>query len=284
MKIVFSPRCLEYECPGHPESAQRVSSSYEYLKQRGFEFLIPQPASIEDILLVHDKGLVRKIRNSDFFDPDTPNLKDIFYYASLSAGAAITAMELSLNREVAFSLMRPPGHHATKNNLGGFCYFNNIAIASQKAIIKGKRTAILDIDCHHGNGTQDIFIGSKEVIYLSLHQVPLYPGTGLKSVDNCFNYPLEPGCRESDYLAILDSCLFEIKKFSPQVLAVSVGFDTYQADPLTNIELEEGSYRKIGNLISGIKLPTFCVLEGGYSRQLKSCLYEFLRGLSANSG
>lgn len=279
MKIVFSPQCLEYGYPGHPESPLRLSSSYEYLKQKGFEFILPHPAKIEEILLVHARGLLAKIRDSDFSDPDTPNLKDIFYYASLSAGSAVTAMEISLSEGRAFSLMRPPGHHATKDSLGGFCYFNNIAIASQKAIMQGRRVAILDIDCHHGNGTEDIFKGKKEIIYLSLHQVPLYPGSGLNSHGNCFNYPLQPGCQEDDYLDILQSALAQVREFSPQVLAVSAGFDTYEADPLTDIRLKTDSYRKIGNLISGLKIPSFCVLEGGYSHQLKLCLYEFLEGL-----
>jgi acetoin utilization deacetylase AcuC-like enzyme len=280
MKIIFSPECLVYEYAGHPESPSRVRSAYEYLQGKGYEFSKPKQASQEDILLVHSKSLLERVRNSNFFDPDTPNLENIFYYAALSAGAAIMAMELSLKGCSAFSLMRPPGHHATKDNLGGFCYFNNIAIASQKAIMQGKRTAILDIDCHHGNGTQDIFIGEKELLYVSLHQVPLYPGSGLKSVDNCLNYSLEPGCTEKDYLAVLESALSQIRNFSPQILGVSAGFDTYQDDPLTNIGLNMDSYREIANLISKLKLPTFSVLEGGYSPQLKVCLYEFLQGLT----
>ena len=282
MKIIFSPQCLEYEYPGHPESPQRVKSAYEYLQGKGYEFSKPQQASQEDILLVHSKALLERVKNSNFFDPDTPNLKNIFFYATLSAGAAIMAMELCLKGCPTFSLMRPPGHHATKDSLGGFCYFNNIAIASQKAIRQGKRITILDIDCHHGNGTQDIFGGEKQLLYVSLHQVPLYPGSGLESVDNCLNYPLKPGSREKDYLAVLESALSQIKSFSPQILGISAGFDTYQDDPLANIELNTDSYRKIAGLISKLGIPTFCVLEGGYSSQLKVCLYEFLQGLASS--
>jgi acetoin utilization deacetylase AcuC-like enzyme len=103
----------------------------------------------------------------------------------LAAGAALGAQEIALSGENVFSLMRPPGHHAGRDSLGGFCYFNNIAIAIAKALIKIKKAVILDLDCHHGNGTQDIFLGDNRVLYISLHQSPLYPGTGLKSAKNC---------------------------------------------------------------------------------------------------
>ena len=105
MKIIFSPQCLEYEYPGHPESPQRVRSAYEYLQEKGYEFSRPKQASQEDILLVHSKALLERVKNSNFFDPDTPNLKNIFYYAALSAGAAIMAMELCLEGCPAFSLI-----------------------------------------------------------------------------------------------------------------------------------------------------------------------------------
>jgi acetoin utilization deacetylase AcuC-like enzyme len=280
IKIIFSPKCLQFEAKGHPESPQRVKSAYEYLKEKGFEFIEPRPAAEEDILTAHSKELVEKIKNLEFFDADTSALEGIYEYARLSAGGAITAMEEALKGNPAFSLMRPPGHHAKKDTLGGFCYFNNIAIAVLKALSQRDKAAILDIDCHHGNGTQDIFLGRKDVLYASLHQAPLYPGTGLTSLGNCLNYPLRPLTQERGYLKTLQSAIDEIKKFgSPAILAVSAGFDTYKKDPLTQMALEIDSYRKIGELIANTKLPCFCVLEGGYSQDLKYCVYEFIRGL-----
>jgi len=276
MEIIFSQKCLGYAAARHPESPARVESSYAYLKERGFSFIEPEAAKEEELLLVHTSGLVESVKKLSFSDPDTPALEGIFDYARLAVGSAIKAMELALEGSPAFSLMRPPGHHSGRDFLGGFCYFNNLAVACQKAIISGERVAILDIDCHHGNGTQDIFLGKKNVLYVSLHQVPLYPGTGLESQDNCLNYPLKPGTTQDEYLAVLQKAMAEIKKFSPRLLAVSAGFDTYAQDPLANIGLEKESYRKIKELILAAKINYFCVLEGGYSDDLKYCIREFL--------
>lgn len=279
MKIVFSKRCLEFGQAGHPESAQRLERCYELLKSGEFEFVEAVSCSDEDILLVHTKELFQAVKGNKFYDLDTPNLENIFEYAKLSAGAAVRASGLALEEGFSFSLMRPPGHHAGKNSLGGFCYFNNIAIAVEKIRRTGKKIGIIDFDCHHGNGTEEIFKGKSSVSYLSLHQSPFYPGTGLKSDDNCFNFPLGAGIEESEYLSIFKQGLERIKDFKPDMLAVSAGFDTYRRDPLGGIKLDKTTYRKIGGLIAGFNLPTFALLEGGYSKDLAYCLYEFLSGI-----
>jgi len=279
MKIIYSPKCLEYYSFGHPESPERVKICANFLKEKGFEFIQPPLAKEDDLLLVHTQRLVDEVKNEKIFDLDTPNIKGIFNYALLSVGGAILAMEIALSRENSFSLMRPPGHHAGKDFCGGFCYFNNIAIAVAKAIKLDKKVAILDIDCHHGNGTEDIFLGKSNVLYVSLHESPLYPGTGLTSHFNCLNFPLPPQTGENEYLKTLDIALKKISDFRPNVLAISAGFDTYQKDPLTYFGLEVGSYQKIGEKIAELKLPTFSVLEGGYSMALPLCLYNFLIGL-----
>jgi len=277
MEVIFSQKCLDYESAGHPESPARVQSSYAYLKEKGFSFITPKPAQEADLLSVHTKELVESVKNLSFSDSDTPALQGMFDRACLSVGAAIAAMESSIKGRSAFSLMRPPGHHAGGDFLGGFCYFNNIAVAVSKAVLLGNRVAILDIDAHHGNGTQDIFEGHKDVLYISLHQVPLYPGTGLKSQGNCLNYPLKPGITEEAYLSVLGEAITKVLKFSPSLLAISAGFDTYEGDPLTNIALKKESYRRIRELIAALKINFFAVLEGGYSSELKHCIYEFLR-------
>ena len=166
MKIFFSSKCLEYSQPWHPESPERVNSAYQYLKKKGFEFIEPIPCEDEDILLAHTSRLFDEVKGEKFFEPDTPALSGIFEYARLAAGSAINAAELCLKGEKTFSLMRPPGHHATRNRLGGFCYFNNIAIASLKVRQAAGKIAIIDFDCHHGNGTEDIFLGKKDFLYL----------------------------------------------------------------------------------------------------------------------
>lgn len=279
MIIIYHPACLKYHQQGHPESPARVAESYNFLKDKNFEFVEPQPAEEKDLLLVHSQRLIEKVRNEQIFDLDTPNIKGIFNYALLSAGGAIKAMELALDGKKSFSLMRPPGHHAGKNFAAGFCYFNNIAIATAKALQNFKKVAILDIDCHHGNGTEDIFLGKNNVLYVSLHQSPLYPGTGLSSQFNCLNFPLAAGTGEKEYLNKLDLALKKISDFSPDLLAISVGFDTYKKDPLTNLNLTIDSYKKIGKKIASLNLPTFAVLEGGYSYDLPECIYNFLLGL-----
>lgn len=290
MKIFFSSKCLEYSQPGHPESSERVKSTYHYLKDKGFEFIEPSPCKDEDILLAHSSKLFEELKGERFFDPDTPSFPGIFEHARLAAGSATEAAMMCLKGEKTFSLMRPPGHHATRNRLGGFCYFNNIAIASLKVkeqVEAGLRadppqagkTAIIDFDCHHGNGTEDIFSGKKDFLYLSLHQSPLYPGTGLRSRGNCLNYPIDSDTNPEQYLAILSEGLEHVKKFNPDLLAVSAGFDSYRLDPITSLSLEKHTYKEIGEMLSSLNKPLFAVLEGGYSRDIPECIYQFLTGL-----
>lgn len=281
MKIFFSEKCLHYSQPGHPESPERVNSTYQYLMEKGFEFIEPGPCEDEDILLAHTQKLLDEVKSGRFFDFDTPALPAIFEHARLSAGSAVNAAMLCLEGEKTFSLMRPPGHHATKNSLGGFCYFNNIAIAALK--IKEQsgagRIAVIDFDCHHGNGTEDILLGKKDFLYLSLHQSPLYPGTGLTSRKNCINYPIAAGTTPEEYLSALDEGLKKIVEFDPGLIAVSAGFDSYKNDPITNLSLEKNTYRTIGEMISKPGKPLFAVLEGGYSRDMPECVFQFLEGL-----
>lgn len=280
-KIIYSPECLEYKDEGHPESPSRVASAVEYLAAKGYEFAGPKPATEADVLLVHGRDLVDRVKSGQFFESDTPSLPNIYDYALLSVGSAIMASQLALSGESAFSLMRPPGHHAGVRKLGGFCYFNNIAVAAKKLIDQGKRVAIVDIDCHHGNGTQEIFLGQENIIYLSLHQGGIYPNTGYESEDNCYNFPLEADISEKDYLKILDTSLAEVKKFKPDVLAVSAGFDAYKHDPLTGMNLGLDIFTEIGRKIGELQVPIFTTLEGGYSKDLGQCIYNLLAGLEA---
>jgi acetoin utilization deacetylase AcuC-like enzyme len=283
MKIFYSPGCLTYSQPGHPESPARARDTYEYLEKHGYSFQEPRTCQEDDILLAHSRDLIESVKNESFFDFDTPAYAGIYDIARLAAGGAVDAAETCLKGgETAFSLMRPPGHHATKKRLGGFCYFNNVAIACLKALRDFDdvhKIAVVDFDCHHGNGTEDILLGKREALYLSLHQSPLYPGTGQKSRDNCINYPLPAGITPGEYLAALDDGLKKVEEFAPDLLAVSAGFDSYRLDPITNLTLELSTYHAIGEMLSGLQKPTFAVLEGGYSRDLPECVHNFLTGL-----
>ena len=288
MMILHSPRCLDYSAPGHPENPERVRSAVAQL-QKGFHtWQSPAPCADEDILRVHTPELLEVVRRGTFIDADTPVYPEINGLAKLSAGAAIGAAETALAGQPAFSVMRPPGHHAERNRVMGFCYLNNIAIAVARVLESSpdiRRVAILDFDCHHGNGTEDIFQGDERVLFVSLHQSPCYPGTGLATQGNCLNYPLPPGTGPGQFLATLDEGLDRIRDFQPDLLAVSAGFDAYKGDPITNLNLEIETFHDIGGRLAEITratspppLPCFAVLEGGYSRDFALCVEAFVNG------
>jgi len=263
MKIVFSEKCLEYNWAGHIERPERVRPAIELLKGE-YDFLEPEPASQEDLLRVHSREYVDFIKNAEagsYLDGDTPVPENIYDYALLSAGAALMAAQ-----ENGFSLMRPPGHHAGRNGRAmgvstlGFCYFNNVAIAVKKL---DQSTLILDIDGHHGNGTQEIFQGDPKVTFISLHRYPTYPGTGLMSQGNCLNFPLSYSAGDSLYLKTLEKALSQVDLTNIEVVGISAGFDAHQGD-LASLGLTSEGYRMIGKLVGALDKPVFGVLEGGY--------------------
>jgi acetoin utilization deacetylase AcuC-like enzyme len=276
MPIYYDPSCLEYEQPGHPESPYRVRSAHQLLTEEGYQFTTPQPCDEDSLLRAHHPDLIQAVVEGRFFDPDTPSLPGIYHHAILAAGGAVDAAHSAQESGRAFSLMRPPGHHASRRELGGFCYFNNIAVAVLDAVASGKKVAVVDVDCHHGNGTQDILKGVDQTVYVSLHQSPLYPGTGLASVENCRNYPLAPGTDETGYLEVLRRALVDVREFSPDLIGISIGFDTYRGDPLTHLRLEVESYGKIARALLELGCPIFAVLEGGYSSDFAQCVLSFI--------
>jgi len=275
-QIVFSEKCLGYGS-WHIEGPERVRKVAEILKDLDYEFLEPEPASEDDLLKVHDPDYVWNVKKSLVEDPDTPAYDNIYEFARLSAGGAILAADVG-----GFSIMRPPGHHAGRNGaaLGaytrGFCYFNNIAIAVRHL---DRPTLILDIDGHHGNGTQEIFQGGEKVFYVSLHRHPHYPGTGYNSGANCLNFPLWADSGDEVYLKTLDEALSKVDIDRIEVVAVSAGFDTHAGD-LASLGLTKKGYKEIGKKIANLKRPTFFVLEGGYSGEnIGRDIDELLKGL-----
>jgi len=262
-KIIFSEKCLAYGS-WHTEGPERVRKAHDILKEMGYSFLTPDPAAEEDLLKVHDNEYLWMVKKGLVEDDDTPAYDNIYEFAKLSAGGAIKAAKVK-----GFSIMRPPGHHAGVSGaaLGattrGFCYLNNVAIAVRNL---GKPTLILDIDGHHGNGTQEIFYRDDMVTYVSLHRHPNYPGTGTTSDMNCLNFPLPPECGDTVYLKTLDKALATVDTHKFEAVAVSAGFDTYAGD-LASLGLSEKAYRGIGKKIAALQKPTFFVLEGGYSGQ-----------------
>jgi acetoin utilization deacetylase AcuC-like enzyme len=259
-KIVYSEKCLGYGA-WHIEGPERVRVASEILKEKGYEFLEPTSATEEDLLTVHEPDYLWKLKKGLVEDADTPAYDNIFEYARLSVGGALLASKIN-----GFSLMRPPGHHVGRSGaaLGaytrGFCYLNNIAITVKKL---GKKTLILDIDGHHGNGTQETFQGDDKVVYVSLHQSSNYPGTGTTSEGNCFNFVLPPDAGGQHYLETLDKALGVVDFGKVEVVAVSCGFDTHVGD-LASLGLIKHDYWEIGKRVAHMKKPAFFVLEGGY--------------------
>lgn len=290
--VLTSKHCWDYNAIGHPEASFRVKDTYEYLKKKqdelSIEFVEINTEIDEDILkLTHTQELVEQVKTGRFYDPDTPVLPNIFFYAKLSANIVLESLKLTLEGKTTFALTRPPGHHATKSKLGGFCYFNNIACAINWYLNKytdsRPKVAILDIDVHHGNGTQDIFLGNENVLFISLHQAYIYPGSGLKSEKNCINFPLSSSTTDFEYLQVINKAIEKIKEFEPNLLGISCGFDTFSEDPLANLALSQNCYYHIGKKINNLNLPTFCTLEGGYSKKLPFLVEQFLKGLIENN-
>jgi acetoin utilization deacetylase AcuC-like enzyme len=278
MKIIFSEKCLEYSWPGHIERPERIRKALEQLRQ--YEFVEPKPASQQDLLTVHSGEYVDWIKNAkagSYLDGDTPAPENIYEYALLSAGSALLAAQ-----KHGFSLMRPPGHHAGRNGRAmgastlGFCYFNNIAIAVKKLDLP---TLILDIDGHHGNGTQEVFQGDPKVTFVSFHRHPTYPGTGLTSQGNCLNFPLPYSAGDSLYLETLEQALSQVDMANVEVVGISAGFDAHQGD-LASLGLSYEGYREIGRRVGALGKPVFGVLEGGYVGEcVGRDLHELISGI-----
>jgi acetoin utilization deacetylase AcuC-like enzyme len=286
MKIITDERCTGYHRPGHPERPQRISGSLEFLrsqKELTLEWLEPQPVSDDVILRAHTREhLDRVTAAADSFDGDTPAHPDIAVHARRSVGAALRALACARAGQASFSLIRPPGHHATRSQAMGFCYFNNIAIACLEALATGARkVAVFDFDVHHGNGTEDILLGHPKALFYSIHQSPCYPGTGTRDVGpNCFNYPVAPGTPRPQYRAVLEKALHDLAQAKPDLVAVSAGFDAYARDPLADETLEAEDFHWLGQSFRKLGLPMFSLLEGGYSSDLPKLILAYLKGLS----
>lgn len=271
MDIIFSKETLQYRSAGHPESPDRVKTAYNIVKDK-YRTIKPTQATISDLATVHSQEFIDRLTEGNFTDPDCPRYSNLMHYVLYSVGGALTAQETE-----GFSLMRPPGHHAGKNFLGGFCYANNIAIAVKKSEL---RTLIVDFDGHHGNGTEDIFFGDDQVVYISLHRSYGFPGTGKESRKNMLNYPLEVNCGDKKYLETIHEALDEIEDEEFEQVAFSAGFDAHRDDPLASLGLSRGTFRKIGEIFSSLDLPMFAVLEGGYvGEDVGRNLDAFLQGV-----
>jgi acetoin utilization deacetylase AcuC-like enzyme len=285
LKIITDPRCTEYAAPGHPERPERVSRTVELLKTQdriALSWSGPAEAGEAYLLRAHTREHLEQLHSPDDFDADTPAHTGIAAHARRSAGGALAALAAARAGGAALSLLRPPGHHATRNRAMGFCYLNSVAIAALEAQAAGfKRVAVYDFDVHHGNGTEDILVDRDGLAFISIHQYPAYPGTGRHDRGaNCFNFPVAPATPRKEYRAVLHRAFDALRDFRPDVLAVSAGFDAYRGDPLAQETLEAEDYQWLGETIRGLGIPAFSVLEGGYSDQLPELILAYLTGLA----
>ncbi|HEX7042159.1 MAG TPA: histone deacetylase family protein [Patescibacteria group bacterium] len=298
MKIVYTPSHLlhvpkyevyEGEKSKYPEVPERIEIIANELRENGWkDFVRPKNYGLGILKRIHRANYVKMLRQRSrntslgnqsfpsYFTRDTyaPITNGTYFASKWAVNTALFGAELLKNGErLVYSLCRPPGHHAESVAMGGYCYFNNAAAAAEYLSDFG-RVAILDIDYHHGNGTQNIFYTRKDVLYVSLHADPdrKYPYVAGFSLEEGVgeglgynkNYPLSLKISEKKYLRILKNAIKDVRRFAPDFLILSAGFDTYKKDPIGGFGLDINSYMKIGRKISRLNLPTLIIQEGGY--------------------
>jgi len=280
MIILHDPSCSGYGSAERPEQPARVLQTEVRLKASHpeWEWRLP-PADVEEsvLLTAHSQALLTRLQQPEEFDEDTPAFPGIYGYARRSVAAALEATHLALSGHRVFSLMRPPGHHVTRNQAMGHCYLNQVAVAALNAQGGGSiRVAVWDFDAHHGNGTEDILEGRPGLFFASVHQYPGYPGTGTRSTVNCRNFPVAPHTPRPQHMAELARSWEAVLAFKPDLVLVSAGFDAYFRDPVAVMSLDVEDFAELGRWIRQGGLPTAAILEGGYSPELPLLIDAFL--------
>jgi len=283
-QIVYSDEFSKHNNRSHPENAERLKVILDEIKKSPInnkvEFIEPELLPEKTLYDIHSERMIDQIREMSseyetWIDMDTYVCKSDFETARLAAGGLLKACNNVINGKVenAFALIRPPGHHATKNRSMGFCLFNNAAIAANELSKTGKKTLIFDFDVHHGNGTQEIFYDRNDVMYQSYHLFPHYPGTG--NVDEIgigegegftVNIPLSNGNGNNAISRALNEVFLPIaKQFKPDLIIFSSGYDSHHQDPLGGLKMTSHFYGEIIKKYQKIQPKIVCTLEGGYN-------------------
>jgi acetoin utilization deacetylase AcuC-like enzyme len=289
--VVFSPDVKRHDPgEGHPESSARIDAVSRAVEAPALssriEVIAPRPAEKEHVLLVHwerlyDEVMETRGRERTYLDSDTVASNDTADAAHLAVGAVLTGIERVVEGKLqnAFAVSRPPGHHAKPDKAMGFCFFNNVAVGAMYALtrFRFRRVLVIDFDVHHGNGTQKAFYTSPEVLYVSTHQHPHYPGTGSLTETGkddgegfTLNVPMPAGMGDSEYLRIFRDVIVPVGvEYRPELILVSAGFDAHRDDPLGGMELTAAGYASMTREILRLA-DTTCqgkaifALEGGY--------------------
>lgn len=279
MILFHDSSCAEYGSSTRAEQPARITRSVAHLQATHPDWRWASPGPMPDdavLLTAHTPALLARLQQAEDIDSDTPYFPDIFDHARRSVAAVLAATAAAQAGAKAFALMRPPGHHCTRNQAMGFCYLNQIALAALQAAGTGRRVAVWDFDAHHGNGTEDILEGRAPLFFTSVHQSPGYPGTGTRSSANCRNFPVAPHTPRADHLAALARSWEAVIAFRPDLVLVSAGFDAYAGDPITEMTLAREDFGELGRWLAQSRLPAAAVLEGGYSSDLPLLIDEFL--------
>jgi len=287
--VLYHPDFLNHDTgTGHPERPDRLRvcvSALESSQQLNvLNWVEPRSATIVELEWIHTKEHIAYVKSicdagGGYLDPDTPVCPESYAIALKSAGAWMDGVDKVLNGNSAFVLSRPPGHHAESDRAMGFCLFSNAALAAAYALNKEhiKKVAIFDWDVHHGNGTQHIVQTNPNIVYVSIHQFPFYPGTGSHiekgDHDNVLNIPIPSGYGSSKYRQQFDDKVVPfIRNFSPDLIIISAGFDAHRNDPLAGINLEAEDFVYMTKRCQEIQLNILLGLEGGYNLDaLKEC-------------